>query len=59
MWIKSIIIITVATIVLFGMAILYGRYQWQSETDQLRAKLTSGRQAINPKTYDSKELEVE
>jgi hypothetical protein len=57
MWIKSIIIITVATIVLFGMAILYGRYQWQSETDQLRAKLTSGRQAINPKTYDSKELE--
>lgn len=57
MWIKTIIIITIAIIVLFGMLSLYGKYQWQSETDRLRAKLTSGRQAIYPKTYDSKELE--
>lgn len=57
MWIKSIIIITIAIIVLFRMLSLYGKYQWQSETDRLRAKLTSGRQAIYPKTYDSKEIE--
>ena len=39
------------------MASLYGKYQWQSETDRLHAQLTNGRQTINPKTYDSKELE--
>ena len=39
------------------MASLYGNYQWQLETDRLHAQLTNGRQTINPKTYDSKELE--
>jgi hypothetical protein len=57
MWIKSIVIITISIIVLFGLVSLYGKYQWQSGTDQLRAQLTSGKQTINPKTYDSKELE--
>ena len=57
MRIKLIVIITISTIVLFGMASLYGRYQWQLETDRLHAQLTNGRQTINPKTYDSKELE--
>jgi hypothetical protein len=57
MWIKSIAIVTVSIIVLFGLVSLYGKYQWQLSTDKLRAKLTDGRQTINPKTYDSKELE--
>ncbi len=57
MWIKSIVIITVSIVVLFGLISLYGKYQWQLSTDKLRAKLTDGRQTINPKTYDSKELE--
>ncbi len=57
MWIKSIVIITVSIIVLFGLVSLYGSYQWRLSTDKLRAKLTGGRQAITPKTYDSKELE--
>ena len=57
MWMKSIVIITVSIIVLFGIVSLYGKYQWQSETDRLHAQLTNGRQPINPKTYDSKELE--
>jgi hypothetical protein len=56
MWIKSIVIIIVSAIVLFGIASLYGKYQWQLETDQLRDRLTNGKQTINPKTYDSKEL---
>ena len=57
MWIKSIVIITISTIVLFGIASLYGKYQWQLETDQLRAKLINGKQSINPNKYDVKELE--
>ena len=57
MWIKSIVIITVSIIVLFGLVSLYGKYQWQLSTDKLRAKLTDGRQATTPKNYDSKELE--
>jgi hypothetical protein len=57
MWIKSIVIIIVSIIVLFGLVSLYGKYQWQLSTDKLRAKLTGGTQAINPKTYDLKELE--
>jgi hypothetical protein len=57
MWIKSIVIITILTIVLFGIASFYGKYQWQLGTDKLRAKLTGGRQTINPKTYDLRELE--
>ncbi len=57
MWMKSIVIITVSIIVLFGLVSLYGSYQWRLSTDKLRAKLTDGRQAITPKNYDSKELE--
>ncbi len=57
MWIKSILIITGSVIVLVGIASLYGKYQWQLETDRLRDRLTNGKQTINPKTYDPKELE--
>ncbi len=57
MWIKLIVIITVSIIVLFGLVSFYGKYQWRLSTDKLRAKLTSGRQVITPKIYDSKELE--
>jgi hypothetical protein len=57
MWIKSIVIITVSVIILFGIASLYGKYQWQLETDRLRDRLTNGKQTINPKIYDSKDLE--
>jgi hypothetical protein len=39
MWIKSIVIITVSIIVLFGLVSLYGSYQWRLSTDKLRAKL--------------------
>jgi hypothetical protein len=57
MWMRSILIITILIIVLFGFISLYSRNQWQLGTDKLRAKLTGGRQAIHPKKYDSKELE--
>jgi hypothetical protein len=58
MWVKSILIITGSIIVLVGIASLYGKYQWQLETDRLRDRLTNGKQAINPKTYDPKGIRL-
>jgi hypothetical protein len=57
MWMKWIAIIGVLIIVSFGLATIYGRYRWQSNTDKLRAELASGQQIIKPKIYDQKELE--
>ncbi|MGB5959506.1 MAG: DUF6544 family protein [Coleofasciculaceae cyanobacterium] len=57
MWMKWIAIIGVLIIVSIGIAIIYGRYRWQSDTDKLRAKLASGRQSLQPKIYNQKELE--
>jgi len=57
MWIQWIAIVGVLIILCLGLAAVYGRYRWQSETDQLRARLTGGRRTIQPKIYDPKELE--
>jgi hypothetical protein len=57
MLIQWIVLIMVSLIVLFGLANLYGGYQWRSGTDRLRAKLMNGQQSIQPKTYDPKEIE--
>jgi hypothetical protein len=54
MWIITIIGILI--IVSFGIAVIYGRYQWQSDTDKLRVKMTNGQQPIQPKNYDPKEI---
>ena len=57
MWMKWISMIGVLILVCIGLAIFYGGYRWQINTDKLRAKLTSGRRTIEPKIYDPKELE--
>jgi hypothetical protein len=57
MWIQWIAMIGVLILVSFGIAAIYGRYRWQSDTDKLRAKLTGGRRTIEPETYDQKEIE--
>jgi len=57
MWIQWIVIIGVLIIVSLGLATIYGKFQWQSDTDKIRAKLGSGQQSIKPKIYDQKELE--
>ena len=57
MWIQWIAMIGGLSIVCLGLAAVYGRYRWQLDTDQLRAKLTNGRRTIRPGIYDSKELE--
>ncbi len=57
MWIRWISMIGGLILVCTGLAIFYGRYRWQMDTDQLRAKLTNGRRTIQPEIYDPKELE--
>jgi hypothetical protein len=57
MWIKWMAMIGILIIVCIGVAIVYGSYRWQLNTDKLRAKLVSGQQIIQPKIYDRKELE--
>ncbi|PSB02136.1 DUF6920 family protein [Merismopedia glauca] len=57
MWIQWIAIISVASALCLGIAAIYGSYRWQSNTDKLRTKLTSGRRTIEPKIYDQKEIE--
>jgi hypothetical protein len=57
MWIKWIAITGVLIIICLGIAVIYGSYRWQSNTDKLRAKLTDGRRTIKPKIYDQKEIE--
>jgi hypothetical protein len=55
-WINWIIIISVLVIACLGLAIIYGRYHWQSDTHLLRTKLINGRQKIKPQIYDVKEI---
>ena len=57
MWIKWIGIIVFLIAVSLGIAAVYGKFRWQSDTDKLRAKLTNGRRTIKPLIYDQKELE--
>jgi hypothetical protein len=57
MWIKWIAIIGVLILVSLGIAAVYGKFRWQSDTDRLRAKLTNGRRTIKPQIYDQKEIE--
>ena len=57
MGIKWMAIIGVFIIACLGIAAIYGGYRWQLDTDNLRAKLTNGRQIIKPKIYDQKEIE--
>lgn len=57
MWIKWIAIIGVLIAVSIGIAAIYGKFHWQSDTDKLRAELTNGQRTIKPKIYDQRELE--
>jgi hypothetical protein len=57
MWIKWIAMIGVLIIVCLGLAAIYSSYRWQSNTDNLRAKLINGRRTIKPQIYEQKEIE--
>ena len=51
--------VTIGALILvgIGLAIIYGKYRWQIDTDRLRAKFASERQIIEPKFYTQAELE--
>jgi hypothetical protein len=57
MWIKWMTIIGILIAVSLGIAAIYGKFHWQSDTDKLRAELTNGQRTIKPKIYDQRELE--
>ncbi|MCC3450456.1 MAG: hypothetical protein JGK04_23695 [Microcoleus sp. PH2017_39_LGB_O_B] len=57
MWIKWIGIIGILIAVSLGIATIYGKYRWQSDTDKLRAKLINGQRTIKSQIYDQKEIE--
>ncbi|WP_211167885.1 DUF6920 family protein [Pseudanabaena yagii] len=52
-----IAIISILFLSLLVLVIIYRRNRWWSETDQLRVNLINGQQPIQPKVYDSKEIE--
>ncbi len=53
------LLITIGALMLasIGIILIYGKYRWQIDTDNLRAKFASGRQIIEPKFYSQAELE--
>jgi hypothetical protein len=57
MLIKWIIFIAVVLMAAIGLVTWYADYQWQLGTNRLRAQLTAAQQSIQPKTYNSKEIE--
>jgi hypothetical protein len=57
MWWKVIIILLLVLALIITAAILYGRQRWQSDTQELIAKIEAARVPVNPKSYDPRELE--
>jgi hypothetical protein len=54
---KLIITIGILSLVSLGITIVYGKYRWQIDTANLRAKFASRSQIIQPKFYNQTELE--
>jgi len=54
---KWLLTIAALIVICLGLAVIYGKYQWQINTKDLRDKLSNGRQAIQPKFYSEEELE--
>ncbi len=54
---KVIFSIAVVIAVAAAAAILYGRHRWESGTRELLGRLEEGRRAVEPATYDAREIE--
>jgi hypothetical protein len=46
-----------ALLVVAGLALAWGDWRWQSDTNALRAELTAGLRPITPSRFDARELE--
>ncbi len=56
MW-KIILLIILGLTVIIAIAVVYGSSRWQSATKKMHDKLDAARLPIEPKTYDTRELE--
>ena len=54
---RALIVIVLVLIAILVGAWLYGAYRWNSETQDLRARLDAARVPIRPQTVDFRELE--
>lgn len=57
MWLKAVLLIVVALLVVVAGAIAYGASSWKNGTNELRAKLEAVRLPIRPVTYVEREIE--
>ena len=58
LWLKLLLRIVVALLVIGTGTIAYGAWRWQRGTHTLRAQLQGARLPITPTTYDARELEA-
>jgi hypothetical protein len=54
---RAFIVIVLVLVAVLGGAWLYGAYRWNSETQDLRARLDAARAPLRPQTVDFRELE--
>lgn len=57
MWWKVILLIVFGLAVAMAVAVLYGKYRWETGTRALRGRIEAARVAIEPRVFDSRELE--
>jgi hypothetical protein len=56
MWLKLVLFIVVALLVVLSGIVTYGASRWKTGTNELRAKLEEARLPISPVTYDAREI---
>lgn len=56
MWLKVVLLVITALLVVVAGAIAYGSSRWKTGTNELRAKLEAARLPIRPVTYDAREI---
>ena len=57
MWWKVLAIVLMILVFIVALAILYATNRWQSDTRRLQSRLDAGREPLNPKSYEMRELE--
>jgi len=57
MWLKVVLVVMVALLVIVAGVIGYGSSRWKGSTKEFRAKLEAARLPIKPVTYDAREIE--
>ena len=57
MWLKAVLLIVIALLIVGAGAIAYGASRWKAGTNELRARLEAVRLPVRPITYDAHEIE--